>query len=112
MQSRSTIRSLAVLICLAAAEQLSPLSVSAQTVSVSGQTSASRLGVVEGVVTSQGGTIQLGGVQIVVHDSRNLEVASILSEGDGRFHVTALHEGKYTLTASLDGFATAKAAVT
>ena len=35
----------------------------------------------------------------------------MLSEGDGRFRFTALQEGKYTLTASLEGFATARAAV-
>ena len=68
-------------------------------------------GVVEGFVTTQTGTIRLGGAQVVLHNSANQEVSTVLSEGDGRFRFTALQEGKYTLTASLEGFATARAAV-
>ena len=68
-------------------------------------------GVVEGFVTTQTGTIRLGGAQVVLHNSLNQEVGSVLSEGDGRFRFTALQEGKYTLTASLEGFAVVRAAV-
>jgi hypothetical protein len=68
-------------------------------------------GVIEGFVTTQTGTIRLGGAQVVLHNSANQEVSTVLSEGDGRFRFTALQEGKYTLTASLEGFATARAAV-
>ena len=68
-------------------------------------------GVVEGFVTTQTGTIRLGGAQVVVHNSRNQEVATVLSDGDGHFRFAALHEGKYTLTASLEGFALTKASV-
>ena len=68
-------------------------------------------GVVEGFVTTQSGTIRLGGAQVVVHNSANQEVATILSDGDGHFRFAALHEGKYTLTASLEGFALTKASV-
>ena len=68
-------------------------------------------GVIEGFVSTQGGTIRLGGAQVVLHNSSNQEVASVLSDGDGHYRFTALQEGKYTLTASLEGFAVARAAV-
>jgi hypothetical protein len=68
-------------------------------------------GVIEGFVSTQGGTIKLGGAQVVLHNSSNQEVSSVLSDGDGHFRFTALHEGKYTLTASLEGFSVARAAV-
>ena len=67
------------------------------------------VGVIEGFVTTQSGTIRLGGAQVVVHNSSNQEVSTVLSDGDGHFRFTALHEGKYTLTAALEGFAMAKA---
>jgi hypothetical protein len=62
-------------------------------------------GVIEGFVTTQGGTIRLGGAQVVLHDAANQEISTVLSEGDGRFRFTALQEGKYAITASLEGFA-------
>ncbi len=68
-------------------------------------------GVIEGFVSTQSGTIRLGGAQVVLHNSSNQEVATVLSDGDGHFRFTALQEGKYTLTASLEGFAVARAGV-
>lgn len=68
-------------------------------------------GVLEGVVSTQSGTIRLGGALVVLHNSSNQEVATLLSDGDGHFRFTALPPGKYTLTASLEGFAIARAAV-
>ena len=68
-------------------------------------------GVIEGFVSTQSGTIRLGGAQVVLHNSSNQEVSTVLSDGDGHFRFTALREGKYTLTASLEGFAVARAAV-
>ncbi len=68
-------------------------------------------GIIEGFVTTQSGTIRLGGAQVVVHSSSNQEIASVLSDGDGHYRFTAIQEGKYTLTASLEGFAVARAAV-
>lgn len=68
-------------------------------------------GVVEGVVSTQSGAIRLGGAQVVLHNSSNQEVASVLSDGDGHYRFTALQEGRYTLTAMLEGFAVARAAV-
>lgn len=63
------------------------------------------VGAIEGIVTSQGGAIHLGGARVVVHDDNNQEVTVLLSEGDGHFRVTTLREGRYTITASLEGFA-------
>ena len=67
-------------------------------------------GVLEGFVTTQSGTIRLGGAQVVLHNSSNQEVSTVLSDGDGHFRFTALQEGRYTLTASLENFAVARAA--
>ena len=69
------------------------------------------VGSIEGLVTSQGGTIRLGGAQIVIRDAANREIATIVSESDGHFRLTAVPEGKYTVTAALEGFATMKAVV-
>ncbi len=69
----------------------------------------SGVGVIEGFVTTQGGTIRLGGAQVMIHTSSNQEVSSILSDGDGHYRFAALQEGKYTLTAALEGFAMTRA---
>jgi hypothetical protein len=66
------------------------------------------IGAIDGVVTTQSGAIRLGGAQIIVHDARNQEIAALVSEGDGQFHVPALPEGKYTITVALEGFTTGK----
>lgn len=68
-------------------------------------------GVIEGFVTTQSGTIRLGGAQVIVHSSSNQEIAGVLTDGDGHFRFTAIQEGRYTLTASLEGFAVARVAV-
>ncbi len=69
-------------------------------------------GVIEGLITTQNGTIRLGGARVVLHNSSNQEVSNVLSEGDGRFRFTALQDGRYMLTASLEGFAVARVSVT
>jgi hypothetical protein len=86
----------------------------AAVVPATGQSRPAKTGVgaIEGVVTSQKGTIQLGGVQLVVHDATKQEVASVVSDGDGRFRVAALPEGAYTVTATLEGFAPMTSTVT
>jgi hypothetical protein len=93
-----------VLTFLVAITMLAPLPAVAQA-------RLARAGTIEGVVTTQSGTIRLGGAQVVVRDATNQEIATILSDGTGSFRITALPEGKYTLTASLDGFSMAKASV-
>lgn len=67
-------------------------------------------GIIDGLVTTQSGTIRLGGAQVVVRDSVKREVATLLSEGDGHFQFVALPEGTYQVAASLAGFETVTAA--
>ncbi len=71
------------------------------------QARPARAGMIDGVVTTQSGTIRLGGAQIVVRDAVDRQVATVLSEGDGHFSVVALPEGRYRVAASLAGFETA-----
>jgi len=61
-------------------------------------------GVIDGIVATQGGTIPLGGAQIAVRDGAGNTVTSLLSDGDGRFHIAALPSGTYTIVVSLEGF--------
>ena len=70
------------------------------------QVRPARAGMIDGVVTTQGGTIRLGGAQVVVQDGGGRQVTTVLSEGDGHFSVVALPEGRYRVTASLAGFET------
>ena len=63
-------------------------------------------GTIEGVVTTLNGTVALPGVKIVIF-AVNREVASLMTEGDGRYRVDGLPEGKYSVVASLEGFTTA-----
>ena len=83
-------------------------------VTVSAQTPARQIdsGVIDGVVTTQGGTIRLPGAQVVVRDSNSQEVATVLTEGDGHFRIVALPAGSYTLVVTLEGFAMAKGTAT
>jgi len=72
----------------------------------SAQTRPAGGGALEGLITTQGGTIRLGGAQIVVRDAADRQVATLLSEGDGQYRLVALPGGRYRLTASLGGFQT------
>src|SRR6476620_3595118 len=76
------------------------------------QVRAARAGMIDGVVTTQGGTIRLGGAQVVVQDGGGRQVTTVLSEGDGHFSVVALSDGRYRVTASLAGFETGAVTVT
>ena len=71
-------------------------------------------GSVDGFVTTQGKTIPLGGAQVVVRNGLNDEIAAVITEGDGHFHVAVLPDGRYRITVSLAGFETTvvQAAVT
>jgi hypothetical protein len=67
---------------------------------------APNMGGVQGVVTTQAGTVRLPGAQIEIRNSAGTQVAAALSEADGRFSVSGLAEGQYKVTVSLDGFQT------
>jgi hypothetical protein len=60
-------------------------------------------GSIEGAVTAQNGTIQLGAVLVTLFGAAG-EVARQLSEGDGTFRFPALKPGTYNVTAMLEGF--------
>jgi len=63
-------------------------------------------GAIEGVVSTQRGTIPLGAATVVVRDPSGVERANLLSDGDGRFAIANLPPGKYDVTVALDGFVT------
>jgi carboxypeptidase family protein/TonB-dependent receptor-like protein len=69
--------------------------------------SPAAVGVISGTVTTQKGTIRLGGAQVTIHDASDAAVATLLSEGDGQFRFVALPPGAYRIVVSLDGFDTA-----
>lgn len=66
--------------------------------------SAASVGAIDGLVTTQRGTIPLGGAQVVVRDATDHELAGTLTEGDGRFHIADLPPGKHTVLVTLEGF--------
>jgi hypothetical protein len=61
-------------------------------------------GVIEGTVTTQNGTIALGGVLVSLSTERTSSVVTVYSEGDGRFRFEGLAAGAYTVSAALEGF--------
>jgi hypothetical protein len=73
------------------------------------RTSAPLSGVIDGIVTTQNGTIPLGGALVVVQDQSGRELTSLSSDGAGEFHVADLPPGTYTIAVSLEGFVTARA---
>jgi len=95
--SSSGYRSAILSVCAALACSFLASPAAAQSLSTAG-------GVIDGVVTTQGGTIRLGGAQVVVRDAADREITTQLSEGDGHFRFVALPTGTYHLEASLDGF--------
>src|SRR5215831_17621854 len=68
-----------------------------------------RTGVLQGTITTQG-TVRLPGVEVVVSDSADTKVATILSDENGHFSVVGLAPGRYKLTATLASFVTTAAA--
>ena len=67
-------------------------------------------GIVQGVVTTQG-SIPLGGVLATLRDDTG-EVASIASDGDGKFRFEGVKPGRYSVVAALQGFDTLTSTVT
>jgi hypothetical protein len=67
-----------------------------------------RTGVLQGTVTTQA-TVRLPGAEIVVSDSADKKVTSILSDENGHFSVVGLAPGRYKVTAALASFVTTAA---
>jgi hypothetical protein len=65
-------------------------------------------GSVEGVVTTQGGTVHLAGA-LVTLTRDGAEAASTTADAEARFRFDGLAEGPVRISASLDGFATTSA---
>src|SRR5438128_2486991 len=84
-------RLIAILVCLAL-----PVSVRAQT---------TKTGSIQGVVTTQGGTVHLAGALVTLGDG-DREIARQVADGDARFRFNEVPEGRVQITASLDGFTT------
>lgn len=68
-------------------------------------------GVIRGVVSTQDGTIALGGVLVSLTEDRTTRVATTVSEGDGSYVFEGLTDGDYRVSAELDGFETRAASV-
>jgi hypothetical protein len=79
---------------------------------LSAQARPEAAGVVNGVVATQAGSVKLGGAQVVIRDAAGRELASVLSGGDGQFHIPDVPPGKYTVVVSLEGFVPADVSVT
>jgi hypothetical protein len=62
-----------------------------------------RTGVMQGVVTTQMGTVPLPGAQVTITDAAT-QVAQLLAEEDGRFHVVGLAPGRYRVSGTYPGF--------
>jgi hypothetical protein len=60
-------------------------------------------GVIQGAVTTQNGSIQLGGAVVLITQG-SAEVARIFSNGDGTFRFDKLPRGEYKLLVSIEGF--------
>jgi Carboxypeptidase regulatory-like domain/TonB dependent receptor len=60
--------------------------------------------VLEGIVTTQAGSVKLPGAEVVVRDSSNQQVTSLLCGEDSHFRIENLKPGVYRLVASLPGF--------
>ena len=61
-------------------------------------------GVLNGIVSTQNGTIPLGGVLVSLTSERTSQVISVMSEGDGTYRCEGLEAGEYHVSATLDGF--------
>src|SRR5690349_17840563 len=68
-------------------------------------------GIVEGVVTTQGGTIRLAGALVTLRQNAT-DVTSAGTDADGHYRFADLAPGTYQLVVALDGFDTKTAQVT
>src|SRR5262249_32726348 len=47
--------------------------------------------------------------RVTVYDASGLELASVLSDGDGHFRIAPIADGRYTVSAALEGFGPGRA---
>jgi hypothetical protein len=62
------------------------------------------MGAIEGSVSTPTPAIRLAGASVVITDAQDVEIAQTVSDGDGRFAIANLPEGRYRIVVSLDGF--------
>jgi hypothetical protein len=73
--------------------------------------SAQSSGTVEGLVTTQSGSIRLAGSVVTLREGAG-EVVTDVADADGHYRFADIKPGLYQISASLDGFVTRTAAVT
>jgi hypothetical protein len=78
---------------------------------VRAQTRPARTGAIEGTVTTQGGTIPLGGAGVGIRNASDVEIAAQATDADGRFRVSDLAPGPYRVAVSLEAFSSKIASV-
>ena len=69
-------------------------------------------GVIEATLSTQGGTVFLPGVLVVVRNADGQQLAEQSSDGTGHVRIADLPAGAYRVTASLDGFESTERPVT
>src|SRR5262245_705940 len=78
---------------------------------VHAQTRAPSAGSIEGVVSTQSGSIVLPGALVVVRDDFEMNLGELVTDGEGRFRLTDLPPGMYRVTAAIGGFVVKVASV-
>ena len=78
---------------------------------VRAQTRPARTGAIEGTVTTQGGTIPLGGAGVGIRNASDVEIVAQATDADGRFRVSDLAPGQYRVAVSLEAFSSKIASV-
>lgn len=61
-------------------------------------------GLIEGIVSTEAGTVRLPGAVIVVRNASGQQIAQQMSDGDGKFTIADLEPARYTVSVTMDGF--------
>jgi len=80
--------------------------------SVHAQSAAAVNGAVEGTISTQGGSVLLPGVLVLVRNAGGEQLAEQVSDGEGHIKIGDLPAGVYRVNASLDGFESIERPVT